>query len=122
MCYQGGLFTYNKNDNSVQKLSNINGLSDVLPESIGYGEESGTVLIAYANSNIDLIQDKEIFNLSDIKRKQIMGNKAINNVMFVGDLAYLSCGFGIVAVNTDKKEIKDTYYIAENGGRSLFGI
>ena len=35
----GGLFTYNKSDNSVEKLTGINGLSDVGIQTIGYGEE-----------------------------------------------------------------------------------
>ncbi|HCR89333.1 MAG TPA: hypothetical protein DIW50_02495 [Prolixibacteraceae bacterium] len=111
----GGLFTYNKTDNSVQKLSSINGLSDVGVEALAYGAENDVVLVAYENSNIDLIYGKDIYNLSDIKRKQIMGNKAINKVMFDGAMAYLSCGFGIVVINTEKKEIKDTWYIAEGG-------
>ena len=111
----GGLFTYNKTDNSVQKLSSINGLSDVGINTLAYGNEQDVVLIAYKNSNIDLFFGKDIYNLSDIKRKQIMGNKAINKVMFDGSLAYLSCGFGIVVINTEKKEVKDTWYIADNG-------
>lgn len=113
----GGLFTYNKTDNSVQKLSSINGLSDVGINALAYGAETDVVLIAYKNSNIDLVFGKDIYNLSDIKRKQIMGNKAINKIMFDGNLAYLSCGFGIVVINTEKKEIKDTYYIADGGAQ-----
>lgn len=111
----GGLFTFNKTDNSIQKLSSINGLSDVGIQALAYGNQQDVVLIAYKNSNIDLVFGKDIYNLSDIKRKQIMGNKAINKVMFDGSLAYLSCGFGIVVINTEKKEVKDTWYIAENG-------
>ena len=38
------------------------------------------------------------------------------NILIVDDLAYLSCGFGIVVVNLEKKEIKDTYLRGENGG------
>ncbi len=115
----GGLFTYNKTDNSVEKLSGINGLSDVGIQTIGYGEESGVILIAYENSNVDLIIGNEVFNLSDIKRKQISGDKKIYNILFIDKTAYLSCGFGIVALNLDKKEVKDTYYIGDNGSSVL---
>ncbi len=111
----GGLFTYNKNDNSIQKLSSINDLSDVGVGTLAYGSENDVVLIAYENSNIDLIFDKEIYNLSDIKRKQILGNKTVNSVMFDGSLAYLACGFGIVVLNIEKKEVKDTWYIGDEG-------
>jgi hypothetical protein len=35
--------------------------------------------------------------------------------MFIDNLAYLSCGFGIVVLDIDKEEIADTYYIGPNG-------
>ena len=110
----GGLFVFNKADNSSKPLSSINGLSDVGIETLAYGPQNNVVLIVYKNSNIDLIFGNDIYNLSDIKRKPIMGNKTINRVMFDGPLAYLSCGFGIVVVNTEKREVKETWYIAEN--------
>lgn len=112
---EGGLFSYNKTDNSIQKMSGINGLSDVGIQRLAYSKENNLLLVAYQNANIDLIIDNNIFNLSDIKRKQIPADKTINNVMFSGKLAYLSCGFGIVVVNLERKEIKDTYFIGKEG-------
>lgn len=112
---EGGLFSYNKTDNSIRKMSGISGLSDTGVERTAYSKENDLLLIAYQNANIDLMFGNEIFNLSDIKRKQIAGNKTINNVMFSGNLAYLSCGFGIVVINLERKEIKDTYFIGNEG-------
>ncbi len=109
------LFSYNKDDNSIEKLSKITGLSDVDFSSIEYSKENKVLLIAYSNGNIDLIENNTIYNISDIKRKQITGNKTINNIMFIDHYAYLSCGFGIVVLDIERKEIKDTYYIGENG-------
>ncbi len=112
---EGGLFSFNKSDNSIQKMSGINGLSDVGVQRIAYSKENDVLLIAYQNANIDLLFGNTIYNLSDIKRKQISADKAINNIMFSGKLAYLSCGFGIVVVNLERKEIKDTYIIGNEG-------
>jgi len=112
---EGGLFSYNKSDNSIQKMSGINGLSDAGVQRLAYSKENGMLLIAYQNANIDLLIGNDIFNISDIKRKQISADKTINNVMFSGKLAYLSCGFGIVVINLEKKEIKDTYFIGNEG-------
>ncbi|WP_299584402.1 T9SS type A sorting domain-containing protein [uncultured Sunxiuqinia sp.] len=111
----GGLFSYNRADNSLHKLNQINGLSDVQPHVMAYSIEQNVVLLAYQNSNLDLIFEQEVVNLSDIKRKQIQGDKSVYNILMAGPTAYLSCGFGIVAVNLQKLEIKDTYYIGENG-------
>ncbi len=112
---EGGLFSYNKTDNSIRKMSGINGLSDVGIQRVAYSKENNLLLIAYQNANIDLVIGNDVFNLSDIKRKQISADKTINNILFSGKLAYLSCGFGIVAINLERKEIKDTYFIGNEG-------
>jgi len=111
----GGLMYYDLEDNSVNKFSSVVELSDFGIQAIAYSEENSVLVIAYENANIDLVYGTQIFNLSDIKRKQMTADKTINNISFIGDEAYLACGFGIVVLNLDKKEIKDTYFIGEGG-------
>lgn len=111
----GGLFSYNKSDNSITKMTSITGLSDDGVQKVAYSKENNLLLIAYKNSNIDLLVGNKVYNLSDIKRKQLPASKTINNILFLGKLAYLSCGFGIVVVNLEKNEIKDTYFIGDGG-------
>ena len=107
-----GLAKYNTGDNSVQKLTKIEGLSDVGIKYLRKNDYNDLLLVIYSNTNIDLISpDGSIINISDLKRKIISGKKYINEVYFKGKLAYLSCGFGIVVFDTEKLEIKDTYYI-----------
>ena len=96
-------------------MTRVNGLSDVNVSTIRYNINYKVLVIAYTNANIDLVYEDGIINISDIKRKSIFGNKTINNITFYGNTAYFSCGFGIVALDLDKKEIKDTYYIGPNG-------
>lgn len=114
---QGGLFFYNKQDNSINKFSRENGLSDSEIATIEYSEENEVLVIAYSNANIDIIKENTIINLPDIKRKQIPGNKSINDIYFIGELAYLSCGFGIVVMDTKNEEIKETYFIGDQGSQ-----
>jgi hypothetical protein len=109
------IFSYNKKDASVSRLNKINGLSDIGISIIMASPDQKTLVIAYTNTNIDLIQNGRIINISDIKRKPILGNKTINNVSFINDLAYLACGFGIVVMNVERHEIVDTYYIGPDG-------
>lgn len=110
-----GVFSYNKADNSMERLSKVNGLSDVEVSVLGFNTYDNKVLIAYKNSNIDIVYNNQITNISDIKRKAIVGNKAINNVFFINQYAYLACGFGIVVLDMDRMEVKDTYYIGPGG-------
>jgi len=110
------LFTYNTNDNNVERFDKVKGLNDVGISKIGYNPDQNAILIAYSNTNIDIIRsDGEIINIPDIKDKDILGLKTINNILFINDLAYLSCGFGIVVLDMARKEIHDTYYIGPDG-------
>ena len=111
------LFYYDKNDNSVEELNKINGLSDFGVSIIESDENNNILLIAYTNANIDLIKDGNIINIPDIKRKTILGKKTINNILFVDNLAYLSCGFGIVVLDVENEEILDTYFIGPQGNQ-----
>ena len=116
------LFYYDQGDNSINRLNKINGLSDVGVSQIAYLDELKTLVIAYSNANIDLIKDGEIINLSDIKRKPILGNKSINHINFIGKRAYLSCGFGIVVLDIENEEFPEPiYYIGEGGSAINIG-
>ena len=110
------LFYYDTQDNSINILNKINGLSDIGISTIAYNESQRKLFVAYTNANVDLIDyDGNIHNMSDIKEKNIVGNKSINHVFFDGDLAYVACGFGIVVFDLKKEEVKDTYYIGNQG-------
>jgi hypothetical protein len=111
----GSLYSFNTRDNSIQKHSKINGLSDVSISTIGYSAERKTFVIGYQNGNIDLISNDSIINVPDVKRKLIMGDKSINNVIFRNQYAYLACGFGIVQLDLSKREIRDTYIFGPGG-------
>ncbi len=113
---KNGLYYFNKQDNTVHIITRVEGLSDLEINTNNYSRDQNLLLIGYANANIDIIEGNDIYNMPDIKREQITGNKTIYNILFIDEYAYLSCGFGIVVINLPKKEIKDTYYIGENGG------
>lgn len=110
-----GLLKYSTSDNSITRINKSNGLSDIGINLLRYNPFNNTLLIIYENANIDILKDNEFINFSDIKRKSITGKKIINEVIFNNNIAYLSCGFGIIVFDTDKLEVKDTYYIGPGG-------
>jgi len=113
----GGMFSYNRDDNSLQRYSKINGLSDIDISTFGYSEETGTLLVAYVNGNLDLIRNDSIYNLPDIKIKTIAGDKSVNNLYFSQGYAYLACSFGLVLVDLNRIVIKDTYFFGPGGSQ-----
>ena len=110
-----GIFWLDTQDNSISKLTKVNGLSDIGIRRIAWNEQLGILLVAYSNANLDIIKGSSIINLPDIKNKQISGDKSIYNIYFHDHYAYLSCGFGIVVVDILKEEIADTWYIGNEG-------
>jgi len=111
----GAIFFLNKADNTLNKLSKANGLSDIGISTMKYDNYSNNLLIAYANANIDILKNNQIINIPDIKNKAIYGNKTIYNIHFNGDYAYLACGFGIVVIDLSNYTVKEQFIIGGNG-------
>lgn len=107
---------YNTGDNSINKLSKINGLSDFGISVMRYNHITDQIFVGYTNANIDIIdKDDKVTNINDIKIKDILADKIINDVYFIDEFAYVCCGFGIVVVDMLRMEVKDTYIIGRNG-------
>jgi len=111
----GNMFSYNKKSNTLNPLGKMEGLSDNQISAIRWSKSTNYLLIGYDNGNIDVLENQKITNIPDIKNKLNLSGKRINHIYVHGDNAYLSCGFGIVCFNLQKKEFRDTYYIGPNG-------
>lgn len=112
---ENGLFYYNKEDYTINRLNKITGLSDVGISAMNYDAENNIIIISYYNTNVDLIKGDEIINITDIKDKVIIGEKKIHNIDIEEGVAYLSTSFGLLLMDLKKEEIIDTYKIGENG-------
>lgn len=109
------IFTYNITDQSINKLSRINGLSDMEISTMEYNSSKNILLIAYDDGNIDLLQNNIVTNISDIFGTTMSGSKIAHNIFFRKNYAYISYDFGIIVLDLDKNEIKDTYKLGESG-------
>ena len=112
---KGGLFCYDTVKGTVTRMNKTTGLSDAGIATIAYDNASRTLVVAYRNSNIDLVQGGKVYNLSDIKRSSISGDKDIYRIRFHDGKAWLATGFGIVVVDLRRHEIKETCYIGSGG-------
>jgi len=105
-----GTFTLNKQDGSIKRLSKVDGFSDVQMSVARYNTEKKILVIAYQNGNIDLVKNNQIINISDVLDDNlIQGGKEINHIHFYKKFAYLSTSFGLLALDLDKEEIKESY-------------
>jgi len=113
------LFTVDLTDNSIERLSKITGLSETGISAIDYNEPNHKLFIAYNNSNIDIIYRNDVFNIPDIKRENITGDKSIYNVYGLNNNYYLSTGLGVIVIDGSRYEVKETWLIGSNGSNVM---
>jgi hypothetical protein len=111
------VFSYDKLDNSVERYTKVNKLSDTGISGVAYHEELNILVVSYVNGNLDFIVEGSPINVPDIKRSDLVGNKFIHDIHLLGDKAYLACGFGVVVIDLIKFEVADTYFIGTDGSQ-----
>jgi Two component regulator propeller len=109
------LFSVNLADNSIERFSRVTGLNETGINAIQYDAASEKLFIAYSNSNIDIIYRNDIYNVPDIKRSTIAGDKNIYNVYPLGKNYYLSTGLGVIVIDAEKYEVKDSWFMGTGG-------
>lgn len=108
----GHVFSVDKKDKQMTTYSKINGWSENVLQCFAYCPEAQLLVNVYKNANIDLIDaNGNVYNLPEVKDKNWLVDKTVHQIYVEGKTAYLACGFGIVVINLDKKEIQDTYII-----------
>lgn len=110
-----GIIELNTSENTLERLTKINQLSDIGISKLSYNTTYNFLIVGYRNGNVDIIKNNKTTNFSQIKKSSIIGDKSLYNVYSKGKLAYISCGFGIVVIDLEKLEIKDTYIIGPGG-------
>lgn len=113
--YSGGMVSYAKESGEIEKMSKITGLSDINITALAYSEYSNVLIIGYNNGNVDLLTSNGIINIPDIKRKRMSALKSINEICVYNNRVFLACGFGVVELDVEKQEIRDTYYLGAEG-------
>ena len=111
------LFSVDPADNTIERWSKTNGLSETGISAIAAEPNGQRIIIGYTNSNIDVLFDEQVVNINSLKNANIAGDKSIQSIYIHQQLAYVATGVGIVVINLDKNEIKDTYIIGTNGAK-----
>ena len=115
-----GVIGVNIDNNFLEKYTKVSGLAEVFVSQVGYDTATSTLVIAYENSNIDLIHDGKITNLPYLKNSTITGDKNVYGIYCINGKAYLGTGFGIMKIDLSKQEIIETYIF--NDGVSTYKV
>ena len=111
------LFVVDQAMNTIERWSRVTGLSETGVSTIRYDRESEKLFIAYSNSNIDIIVNNRIQNVPDLKRDNISGDKSIYNIYPLAGDFYLSTGIGIIIIDGERYEIRDSWFIGNSGNQ-----
>ena len=102
---------------TIERLSRITGLNETGISAIKYDLANEKLFIAYSNSNIDILYRNDIYNVPDIKRDNIIGDKTIYSIYPLGGNYYLSTGLGIIVIDGERYEVKDSWIIGTGGNQ-----
>lgn len=107
---KNGLFYFDTEDNSLQQLSKLTGLSDAGISAMQYFTANKLLVLGYKNGNIDFITQDSVANLDIIKHSGLEPfKKHIFNITENNGLAYFSTGAGVVVVDLGNFRVRETY-------------
>lgn len=110
-------FSLDPAQNVTERFSRVSGLHETGISNLFFDEENNKLVIAYKNSNIDILYRNDIFNVPDIKRDNIVGDKTIYRIFSSGGNYYLSTGLGVILVSGSRYEVSDSWLIGNNGSQ-----
>jgi ligand-binding sensor domain-containing protein len=116
---ENGLFYLDKSDNSLTTLSKLDGLSETVIRAMAYDPNTQILVLAYQNSNLDLLDDEEINEIPLIRDANISGSKNLNHIYIYQNLAFISADFGLVSLDLNRRQIRETYQNLGANGSNL---
>ncbi len=120
---ENGFFYYDTSEKQTVKLSKLDGFTETGIAKIAYNSPQKILVITYQSGNIDLLKVNEkgepskITNIPLLKETTtIQGNKQANHIEFKDKIAYIAYDFGLVLLDVEKQDIRETYQNLGNSG------
>ena len=106
------LFTYNLDNDEINKISSVNGLSGETTTSLYYSKTNEKIVIGYETGLLEIIDRKGNITIAkDIVNFNYSGNKQINNITEFDNKLFLSTSFAVVVYDLENLNFGDTYFI-----------
>lgn len=115
----GQLYSRDKDNEETYNYSTGNRLSDNNISDIFFDYDNGSLFVAYANANIDIIDSEgHVYNMPDIKDASMDIIPVINDVDFDDDRIYVATNFGVVVFDARRYEV----ITAGNYGKNMTSV
>lgn len=114
---ENGIFIYNTSSKEIQKITKLQGLSDVGLTSMAFCDSTSSFLIGYSNGMLDVLNypSLSVRSIPTILQKNIPGSKKINKIVMHGDTAVLATGLGVFTVSMSNYTFISTTILSNDG-------
>jgi len=109
----GGVLYFNPADNSVERLSTVNGLSGVDVAQVHYNTNENLLIVGYNDFGIDIYDGNSVSTFSDIKNSDIQGQKQLNKIYSSDSLTYFCGTFGVLVIDIVNKVVLENYSLTD---------
>ncbi len=117
------VFSYDPNDQSIERLSRVNKLSATNVTTVNFDHQTASLLVGYANGQIDIITQGVPFALDDIVRSNLLGNKRVNHIFVDNSRAFVCTGFGVVVIDIQRREVVETWFLqGQSNLTAVYGL
>lgn len=114
-----GILIYYPGDQSIERLTKLNGLSNTGITLLRYDAVTEQLLIAYDNGTFDAIRGNVIRNIDPASNGVISGSKKINGITIEQGIAYFATDYGVLLFDLAKSAIKETWRDLGQNGSTL---
>ena len=95
------LFLYHESDNSLERLTTVEGMSGSNPTAIAWDANNEVLIVGYASGKLDLFSNtgEWLYTFNDIPQSNLIGDKSVLNILWGGndnpDMIFAACGCGV---------------------------
>ena len=108
------MFSVNKKTEEIEYYTKATGLSSSIIDHIKVNSSTEKMLVTYQNGHLDVLnKEGDVYNISDLFLKSMSLSKQVHDICMYGTKAYLAMSFGIIALDLERHQIEDTYYIGD---------
>lgn len=113
-----GLFTIDTASFELKRLTKGSPLSQSNPSAMAWDDMREQMTVGYEDGGIDVVSSAGVVSIPDLRIAQRVGSKRINAIQIIGDHAYLCCAFGVVVLDLEGLEIRDTWTLTPSDSPS----
>ncbi len=112
------LYFFDGQDNSINFLNKITGLSDIGIGAISFDQNNDLLAIGYLNGNIDLVQNENVDNITTILDAPNIDEKSFHELQIIDGELWGGLEFGMIRYDLNQEEFSESYQnIGQNGDR-----